>query len=98
MVSDRDNQRLVVLGFDGTSFAYQNSYIAGFDIPYGIAVDGKDQVYIADAGKNRIMVLEANGVIVVVDAGNRRMVSMRDPQPVTLLLLPVVARYALIDW
>jgi hypothetical protein len=64
LVTDRDNQRLVVLGFDGMSFVYQNSYMAGFDIPYGIAVDGKDQVYIADAGKNRIMVLGADGALI----------------------------------
>jgi hypothetical protein len=39
LVSDRDNQRLVVLSFEWTNFVYQGSYTAGFELPYGIAVD-----------------------------------------------------------
>ena len=71
LVSDRDNQRLVVLGFDGLNFVYRTSYTPGFAQPYGISVDARDRIYVADSGKDRIFVLDPRGTLLAsYDAPN----------------------------
>ena len=61
LVADGSNNRIVVLGFDGTGFAYLTAYTPGLAGPTGLAVDAADNIYIADSGNNRIVVLRADG-------------------------------------
>jgi sugar lactone lactonase YvrE len=53
-------------GYSGDGGAATN---AGVDGPYGVAVDGVGNLYIADTGDNRIRKVDTNGVITTV-AGN----------------------------
>jgi DNA-binding beta-propeller fold protein YncE len=57
IVVDRGNDRLQVLAFDGVQFNPLLSITAGFTGPVGVAVRG-DQVYLADTGNDRIVVLK----------------------------------------
>lgn len=62
-VADTGNNRIVVLGFDGTSFSYLTQYTAGLSGPTGLAVDAANNLYIADTLNNRIVVLDAAGAL-----------------------------------
>lgn len=61
IVVDQGNNRLEVLSFDGQTFAYLDSYEAGFSAPTGVAVDAWGHIVVADTGNNRIVVLDAEG-------------------------------------
>jgi DNA-binding beta-propeller fold protein YncE len=58
---DQGNNRLVVLSFDGQTFAYLDSYEAGFNAPTGVAVDVWGNIAVADTGNSRIVVLTPEG-------------------------------------
>ena len=61
IVADQGNNRLVVLGFDGTEFSYLDSFDAGFSGPTGVALETRDHFVVADTGNNRIVVLDGEG-------------------------------------
>jgi len=61
IVVDQGNDRLVLLGFDGTAFNYLDSYSAGFTAPTGVTVDQWGDIIVADTGNDRIVVLDAQG-------------------------------------
>lgn len=51
--------------------------VGGFNTPYGIAVDGSSNVFVADLGNNKVYEIEAvNGAISsasqVIPVGNRK--------------------------
>jgi hypothetical protein len=61
LVADQGNDRLVVLGFDGTEFSYLDSYSAGLNAPTGVAVDAWGHIVVADTGNSRVVVLNPQG-------------------------------------
>jgi tripartite motif-containing protein 71 len=65
IVVDQGNNRLQVLSFDGQAFGYLDSFSGGFQNPTGLAVDASGNLYVADTGNNRVMVLDAAGNYVI---------------------------------
>jgi DNA-binding beta-propeller fold protein YncE len=61
LVTDQGNNRLVVLGFDGTEFDYLASFSAGLSAPSGVAVDTWGNIVVADTGNHRVVVLDPEG-------------------------------------
>jgi DNA-binding beta-propeller fold protein YncE len=61
LVADQGNNRLVVLGFDGTAFGYLDSFSAGFNAPTGVAVDVQGNTAVADTANNRVVMLDPEG-------------------------------------
>jgi hypothetical protein len=61
LVADQGNNRLVVLGFDGTEFDYLASFSAGLSAPSGVAVDTWGNIVVADTGNHRVVVLDPEG-------------------------------------
>jgi len=61
LVADQGNNRLVVLGFDGTEFGYLDSFSADLRGPTGVAVGPAGQIVVADTGNNRVVVLDPQG-------------------------------------
>jgi hypothetical protein len=61
LVADRDNNRLVVLSFDGAEFDYLKSVRAGFNAPESVALDALGNIVVADTGSNRVVVLDPEG-------------------------------------
>jgi len=68
-VADTGNNRVVVLSYDGHSFAYLTQYTASLSGPTGLAVDAADNLYIADTVNNRIVVLSPAGDFLRVYTG-----------------------------
>ncbi len=64
VVVDRDNNRLVVLAFDGEKFNHLHDIDAGLTAPTGIAIDPYGNIFVADTGNNRIVKLNAAGEFV----------------------------------
>jgi DNA-binding beta-propeller fold protein YncE len=60
-VVDRGNNRVVVLGFNGETFSYIDSYTAGFNAPTSVAYGAPGILAVADSGNNRIVVLDLQG-------------------------------------
>jgi DNA-binding beta-propeller fold protein YncE len=63
IVADQGNDRLVILGFDGTDFGYLDSLNAGLDGPTGLALDTRGNIAVADTGNNRVVVLDPTGTV-----------------------------------
>jgi sugar lactone lactonase YvrE len=61
IVADKGNNRLQVLGFDGTHFSFIQSVTANLNGPTGIAAYGANRIVVADTGNNKVKVLDANG-------------------------------------
>jgi hypothetical protein len=61
IVVDRGGNRLELLSFDGQTFGYLDSYVAGLSAPTGVAVDAGGHIVVADTGNDRIVVLDAEG-------------------------------------
>jgi len=69
IVVDQGNNRLQILSFDGSAeraaagqaFGYLDSFTAGFNVPTGVAVDAGGNLYVADTGNNRVVVLDPAG-------------------------------------
>jgi Concanavalin A-like lectin/glucanases superfamily/CARDB/NHL repeat/Galactose oxidase, central domain len=61
IVTDRGNNRLQILSYDGQAFGYLDSYEAGFNAPTGVAVDAKGNIAVADTGNDRIVLLNVEG-------------------------------------
>ncbi len=61
IVVDRGNNRLVVLGFDGETFSYLDSFTSGFNAPTNVAYGPPGILAVADTGNNRIVVLDLQG-------------------------------------
>ncbi len=61
VVVDRDNNRLVVLSFDGEAFTHLYDIDAGLNAPTGIAMDHYGNIFVADTGNNRIVELTSAG-------------------------------------
>jgi len=69
IVVDQGNNRLQILSFDGSAesaaagqaFGYLDSFTAGFNAPTGVAVDAGGNLYVADTGNNRVVVLDPAG-------------------------------------
>jgi tripartite motif-containing protein 71 len=61
LVADQGNNRVVVLGFDGSEFSYLASFDAGLNAPTGVGVDAWGNIAVADTGNNRVVVLDREG-------------------------------------
>ena len=61
IVVDQGNNRLVVLGFDGSEFSHLDSFTAGLNAPTGVAMDAWGHIVVADTGNNRVVVLDPRG-------------------------------------
>ncbi len=61
IVVDQNNNRLVLLSFDGQTLAYMDSWQAGFNLPTGVTADQHGYIYVADTGNNRIVAFDALG-------------------------------------
>ncbi len=62
-VADTQNNRIVVLNSDGTTFAIYDGIYDGVSLnhPIGLTVSSNGTIYIADSGRNRIVVLNSDG-------------------------------------
>jgi DNA-binding beta-propeller fold protein YncE len=61
LVADQGNNRLVVLGSEGTEFSYLDSWSAGLSAPTDVAVDARGNIVVADTGNHRVVVLDHEG-------------------------------------
>ncbi len=91
-ISDRSNNRIRVVDTKGNIQTYAGTGVAGFhgdggqakqavlDKPFGIAMDKKRNLYIADRNSNRVRKVDANGIITTV-AGDGGFFFMGDNGP-----------------
>ena len=61
LVTDRENHRIVRLGFDGTDFTFLDNFDHGFNLPNDVAVDTLGMIYVADTGNHRIVIMDDDG-------------------------------------
>ena len=64
-MADTDNNRIQKDKTDGniTSIGKYGSALGEFDSPSGVAIDSKDNLYVADTGNNRIQIDTSDGNI-----------------------------------
>jgi PKD repeat protein len=61
IVADAGNNRLQILGFDGSAFAFPRVLDAGLLQPTGVAAYGDEWIVVADTGNDRVLVLDREG-------------------------------------
>lgn len=90
VVRQVDPQGVITTVAGTRSFTYSGdggpALEAGFGYPWGVAVGGDGQIYIADAGANRVRQVDTDGVITTI-AGNGEAGSSGDGGPATLASL-----------
>jgi tripartite motif-containing protein 71 len=66
VVADEGNNRVVELSFNGSSFAWVDSYMAGGVLrkPDGVAADASGQIYATDTFNNQLVVMNPSGGLV----------------------------------
>ncbi len=65
IVVDSGNNRLQVLGFDGTQFTYLRTLTGNFNAPTGVAAY-HGYIVVADTGSNLVKVLDSSGILLGV--------------------------------